>query len=58
MPDFERLWDGLSVYLAKTPEEQAYEKGFISGKNKARRQILGVGIGFAVGWIIITILWR
>ena len=28
MPDFERLRDGLSLFLARTPEEVAYEKGF------------------------------
>ena len=36
MPDFERITDDLSVELAETPEEKAYARGVIDGKNNAR----------------------
>ena len=58
MPDFERLWDGLAAHLAKTPEEQAYEKGFLDGKNHARKEVLRVGIGLGIGWIIGSVIWN
>lgn len=56
MPDFERLWDGLSLFLARTPEEVAYEKGFQDGKTKARKEVLRIGIGLAIGWMLFDII--
>ena len=38
MPDFERTTDSLRVYVARTPEEKAYARGFIAGKYYARKQ--------------------
>lgn len=40
MPDFERITDDLHLHLAGTPEEKAYAKGFIAGKNYARKEVL------------------
>jgi hypothetical protein len=56
MPDFERLLDGLQAHLAKTPEEQAYVRGFQDGKNLARKELLRVGIGFGLGWALWCVL--
>jgi hypothetical protein len=56
MPDFERLGDGLAAHLARTPEEMAYEKGFQEGKAKARKEIMKIGIGFAIGWILWSLI--
>ena len=39
MPDFERLTDKLKYEAATTPEERAYEKGYVDGKNYARMEI-------------------
>lgn len=53
MPDFERVFDEISLDLANTPEERARAEGFIAGKNYARREIAYMVIFFAVTGLII-----
>jgi hypothetical protein len=45
MPDFERVLDDLSLYMAKTPINKARAEGFIAGKNYARKEIAVVMLG-------------
>ncbi len=40
MPDFERVFDQLSVDIAGTKERKQYAIGFIAGKKKARIEVL------------------
>jgi len=47
MPDFERVFDELTVDLAITPEEKAHAIGFVEGKYYARKEM-------AITVIIIT----
>jgi hypothetical protein len=39
MPDFERVFDELQLYLSETPEERARVEGYIAGKKYARKEI-------------------
>ncbi len=40
MPDFERVFDQLSIDLANSDEKKQYAIGFIDGKKKARIEVL------------------
>ena len=42
MPDFERIVDHAIIDFAKTPEDKAWAKGFVEGKNYARREVAGL----------------
>lgn len=42
MPDFERLTDKMSVDFASTESEKQFALGFISGKKRARVEVLAV----------------
>jgi hypothetical protein len=57
MPDFERVFDDLSLHLAKTPEDRVRAEGFISGKNSARKEIVILFLfGAITGFIAASIL--
>lgn len=49
MPDYERIFDQLSIDYAKTPEDKAYARGMANGKSKTRIEI-------AILLIIVTII--
>jgi len=48
MPDFERVFDELQLYLSETPEERARVEGYIAGKKYARKEIAYMVCFFAV----------
>lgn len=52
MPDFERVFDDLTIHMAKTPEEKAYVRGHIAGKKHARKQIFYISLFVIVIYII------
>ncbi len=53
MPDMERVVDDLRLHVAKTPEDKAFVKGFIEGKDRARKEI--VFILFVV--LLVVTIW-
>lgn len=55
MPDFERVTDSLRQYLAQTPEEKAFERGYQKGKTRARIEVLIITTSLIVLWSLICL---
>ena len=54
MPDFERLIDRYRIHNTTehgTPEEVAFERGYIRGKNRARYEIAAIVAALALASI-------
>lgn len=56
MPDLERITDDMNVFMASTPEEKSYAKGFANGKTSARLEIAYIASLFFVIYCFAKIL--
>jgi len=54
MPDFERVTDKLMLDLARSPEENAYIRGYLAGKRKARKEVAVLVV--SAGLFSVTIM--
>lgn len=55
MPDMERLTDRLMLDMAQTPDQKAYARGYIDGKNYARKEI-AYAVLFIVAIVLIVVV--